>query len=218
MSSQLWSALDGLIAQATRDADDLRNARDEYSERTGRVHNDHELYAERSDAFVEWYVLDRAAPGSAGRPPVVLALAAAADDSDPDRQPASGLRELRAAHHGLFRLLGLRSGGLLLEDLLSGARFDVDERRRLVGMEPGDLFDTRLYPDPEAPYRVVLGRTALFHPREAAAAIESHIAAAQARREPRFDTLARLLRLRLRALSYRHVSPARIYAWEDALP
>jgi hypothetical protein len=218
MSSLLWSALDGLIAQATRDADDVRNAREEYGERTGRVHNDHELYAERSDAFVEWYVLDRVAPGSGGRAPIALALAESHSTNTDTNAAPTGLRELRAAHHGLFRILSLRPGGLLLEDLVSGARFDVDERRRLVGMEPGDLFDTRLYPDPEAPYRVVLGRTALFHPREAAPAIERHIAAAQARSEPRFDTLARLLRLRLRALSYRHVSPARIYAWEDALP
>ena len=53
---------------------------------------------------------------------------------------------------------------------------------------------------------------------DAAPAVQDHITRAQRRGEPRTVLLARLLRLRLRALAYRHVKPQRIYSQADALP
>jgi len=43
-------------------------ARHEWGQLTGPVHADHELYGERSDAFVEWYVLERC--GADGLTPI----------------------------------------------------------------------------------------------------------------------------------------------------
>lgn len=260
-----WAVFDELVARAAQDEAELRQARAEWSQATGKVHPEHELYAERSDAFLEWFVLERRAPADALTfvERELLRLL-----REGDLQTAATCRALRAAHRSLFRVDevltearsaaaspahgasasvppsalaspaappapaareptgGLYPGELLLVDLLGGAQLRVADAR-LPFVQAGDLFEARVLPDPEprpepagtgAAPRLVLGRAVLFHPRDAALAVQDHIVRAQRRGEPRTALLARLLRLRLRALAYRHVKPQRIYSQADALP
>lgn len=235
-----WVLFDELVARAASDEADLVAAREEWGQATGRVHPDHELYAERSDAFVEWFVLERRSLRD-GLTWVERGLVdrQATADTDParDDEVSATYRALRAAHRSLFQVAAVRTpaktphrppeptaepgaeaeaGELLLDDLLGGAQFRVEARLPFV--QVGDLFEARIVPDPEAPPRLLLLRAVLFHPRDAAPAVQDHVARAQRRGEPRSALLARLLRLRLRALAYRHVQPQRIYSRPDALP
>lgn len=253
-----WAVFDELVARAAQDEAELRLARAEWGQATGKVHPEHELYAERSDAFLEWFVLERRAPAPGdGLTFVERELLRLLREGD--LPTAATCRALRAAHRSLFRVDevltearsaaaspapgtaagpagtpgtpagaareptgGLYPGELLLEDLLGGAQFRVADAR-LPFVQAGDLFEARVLPDPEpsgpgAAPRLVLGRAVLFHPRDAAPAVQDHITRAQRRGEPRTVLLARLLRLRLRALAYRHVKPQRIYSQADALP
>jgi hypothetical protein len=138
--------------------------------------------------------------------------------ADPVAEDRATYLALRAAHRSLFHVRGLHSGGARVEDVLGGAQFDVDERRSLSGVQPGDLFETRLVPDPERPYHLVFSRAMLFHPRSAGPAVLEHARAGRARREPRSTVLARLQRLRVRCVAYKHVAPLRIYSQKDAPP
>lgn len=245
-----WAALDDLIATATRDTEDVRAARELYSDMTGRVHDEHELFAERSDAFVEWYLLERA-QRDGGRTPVQRLLALLRDEAE-----GSVLQALARSYRSLFLVTALgghqqarrlpslaqmatqaatratmaaaaqrdgaaegrpgalspRGHGLLLKDLLGGGIFEVDERRRLPGINVGDIFEARLAPDPDEPYRLLFTRTFLCHPREAQGALLALAAAARQRGEEREQVLFRLQRLRLRCTAYRHVPAQRIYA------
>lgn len=214
-----WSLYDELIARATQDQAAVVAARHIWESLTGPVTPDHDLYHERSEAFVEWLLIEHR--DEHGQTPVERELARITPRSDAAADgtiPAPGWRELllalQASQRSLFRVVRLRPGGLLLDDVLRGTRFAVDERRNLPGVLPGDLFEARLIPDPDAPYRVVLGRAVLFHPREAALVLQQ--LAAVFRQNPGAERpgafLERLLRLRLKALTYRHVSPARIYS------
>lgn len=219
-----WFLYDELIGRATRDEAELISARKTWEARTGTVSPDHELYHERSDAFVEWFLLDRR--GADQRTPLERELAELAPpDAAPTAKPPNAdlrrdprwavmLRALHAAQHSLFSVVRLRPGGLIVDDLLGGARFDVDERRSLPGVAAGDLFEARLIPDPEVAYRIVLGRAVLFHPREATPTLLRLAAATRRQGTPHTALLDQLLRLRLKALTYRHVSPARIYEGE----
>jgi hypothetical protein len=216
-----WAAFDDLVARSTRDETDVRVAREQWGVQTGRVRPDHELYGERSDAFVEWYVLDRR--GSDGLTPLDRALSSTDGELAAAEPPLSDLDRatylaLRAAHRSLFHVRGLHPGGARVDDVLGGAQFEVDERRRLPGVQPGDLFETRIVPDPERPYRLLFSRAMLFHPRGVGPAITEHARAARARGEPRAAVLARLQRLRLRCAAYKHVPPVRIYTQKDAPP
>lgn len=242
-----WVLFDELVARAASDEADLVAAREEWGQATGRVHPEHELYAERSDAFVEWFVLERRSLQDGltwvERGIVEKQRAAATSEAPTDPKHdaqddvkndavTAAYRALRAAHRSLFQVAAVRTyeptaadpgaeaeaeaGELLLDDLLGGAQFRVEARLPFV--QVGDLFEARIVPDPEAPPRLLLLRAVLFHPRDAAPAVQDHVARAQQRGEPRSALLARLLRLRLRALAYRHVKPQRIYSRPDALP
>lgn len=229
-----WAVFDELVGRATQDETDVRLAREEWSAQTGRVHPDHELYGERSDAFVEWYVLDRRGLDGltaverallpAPAPPIAdSAVDALAPAPQVDKVIANALDRatclaLRAAHRSLFFVRELQPGGARVDDVLGGAQFEVDERRSLRGVQPGDLFETRVVPDPERPYRLVFSRAMLFHPRGVSTAVLEHARAARAHREPRAVVLARLQRLRLRCFAYKHVAPLRIYSQKDAPP
>lgn len=206
-----WAALDHLITASTQDQADVLAARDEWSRLTGLVHSDHELYGERSDAFVEWYALERCGPG--GVAPVDRLLREPGAVADVDR-PA--LVALSRSYRSLFQVHRLHAGGVTIDDLLGGGRFEVDERRRLPGVVVGDLFEARILPDPDEPVRLLFSRTFLFHPREAQKAVRAHADRARRQGEPRAAVLFRLQRLRLRCTAYKHVPAARIYAQPDA--
>lgn len=207
-----WAVLDELIAAATTDAEDVLAARQEWSQHTGLVHADHELYSERSDAFVEWYVLER--PGADGRTPAERVLRGGTlGEAD-----EAVVRALCRSHRSLFQVHRLEGGVVTVNDLLGGGRFDVDERRRLPGVSAGDIFEARVVPDPDEPYRLVFARTFLFHPREAQRAVLDHVEKWRRQNESRTALLFRLQRLRLRCVSYKHVPAQRIYAQPDVPP
>jgi hypothetical protein len=208
-----WPALDRLITAATGDAADVLSARDEWSGLTGLVHSDHELYGERSDAFVEWYVLERC--GADGLTPVDRLLREPGAIPEADRPAVVALGR---SYRSLFQVHRLGAGAVTIDDLLGGGRFEVDERRRLPGVVVGDLFEARLLPDPDEPVRLLFSRTFLFHPREAQKAVRAHAERARRQGEPRSAVLFRLQRLRLRCTAYKHVPAQRIYAQQDALP
>lgn len=202
-----WDVLDELIAAATRDEADVRAAREQWGGLSGLVHADHEIYGERSDAFVEWYVLERR--GRDGLTPAERLLQSGTAIREQSRPFVAAFAR---AYRSLFQVRRLRGGGLLIDDLLGGGRFDVEERRRLPGVAAGDVFEARVLPDPEAPYRVLFCRSFLFHPREAVRPILAQAEAARLSGEDRGEVLFRLQRLRLRCVSYKHVPAERIYA------
>lgn len=236
-----WAALDELIGLLTTDTADVRAAREHYSQKTGRVHDEHELFAERSDAFVEWYVAERRGPG--GQTPLQRVLRG---DLPEALRPAA--LALSRSYRSLFVVTALgghqrarrlppleaqaqgrrddtpslsfirRGDGLRLRDLLGGGVFEVDERRRLPGVNVGDIFEARLAPDLDEPPRLLFTRTFLCHPREASEPLLQQAQGARRAGEDREAVLFRLQRLRLRCTAYRHVPAARIYAQPDAPP
>jgi hypothetical protein len=56
--------IEELYARHTSDTEAAGIARREYEERRGRVHQEDELWEAWSAAFVEWYVVERVAPGA----------------------------------------------------------------------------------------------------------------------------------------------------------
>jgi len=202
----LWSVFDDLVQSTTSDPELLVSARRSYSQLTGQVEPDHELYAERSDAFVEWFLFEQRDEEGLTRVERYL------QQLQPDDPKRPYLLALRASHRSLFQIVRFVPSGLLLDDLIGGGRFAVEERRRLPGVGSDDLFEARLIPSPGQQPALCFGRALLFHPREAADAVREHVDRARRKSEPRDELLSRLARLRLRCFSYRHVSAARIYA------
>ena len=152
----LWPVFDELLQLTTSEPEQLITARRVFSQLTGLVEPDHELYAERSDAFVEWFLFEQR--DEAGLTRVERRLQEL-PHTDPHRPH---LQALRSSHRSLFQVVRLVPGGLLLDDLIGGGRFSVEERRRLPGVSAGDLFEARLIPDP-GPRSVLVGRCCFTH-------------------------------------------------------
>jgi hypothetical protein len=110
----LDEVIETLYARHTSDAEAASAARREYEERRGKVHQEDELWEPWSAAFVEWYVVERSAPGQA-HPPAVATyreLEAAGDSR------AAAARALVTSQRSLFEIRAMARGRIELLDLL----------------------------------------------------------------------------------------------------
>lgn len=196
--------LDDLIQRFGGDEyiEDLAAARKDYDDRRGRVFEDEDLWEKWTQAFLEWYLLERVPPG-ADVPPAAIAL-----ESDDYRSRAAAVRAVLCSHRSLFEVRSLRPGTVELFDMLGSAEFSVSEERVLYGVSPGDVAELRLI---GFEGDVLFGRTFCFHPRGTREAI-----AAQARRilgdgGDRRDVMDYCASLRIRCERYRHVTASRVY-------
>jgi hypothetical protein len=202
---ELDAALDELIQRfgGGAHAAEIARARAQYAERTGRVFEEDEIYEARTVAFLEWYVLERPLE-SAGITPAASALA----ESGGDQELREAWRAWATSHRSLFLVVKLGEPGLLLRDLCGGASFLIDERRQLHGLARRDVIEARLV---GWRGRVRFGRTFCFHPGDAGKAIAAHVRRIRERGGSRADAVDHVAALRVRALRYKHVEPARVY-------
>jgi len=192
-----------LYARHTADTEAAARARREYEERRGRVHQDDELWEAWSAAFVEWYVVERIAPGGA--------LPPAADTFrglPPDDPRAAVVKALVTSHRSLFEVRSMARGRVELLDLLGGAELAVDEQRALHGVEVGDVAELRLV---GVAGEVRFGRTFIYHPKSARAAIVTRARDQLAKGATRRDVIDHIAQLRVQVTRYRHMPAARVY-------
>jgi hypothetical protein len=183
---------------------EIAQARETYFTQAGKVfEDDGDLFERRVAAFLEWYLCER--PLGDGAPPVIQALEAGGSFSADERR---ALAWIAASHRSLFDLADVSGGRILLEDVISGARFSVRERRSTVGFEVGDLLEARLCWDGA---EVVFAKTFLFHPRDAREQVLDLVDAGLAKGESRDSLIFQLSRLHVRWHRLGHVGAARVY-------
>jgi hypothetical protein len=200
-SGLLEEITDELYARHTADADAASAARKEYEERRGKVHLDDELWEAWSAAFVEWFVIERVAAGQ-------KLPAAHASLANADSDTAAVIRALLTSQRSLFEVRSLK-GRIELLDLLGGAVFDVNVTRPLDGVEVGDVAELRLVGLPGG--EVCFGRTFIYHPKAARAAIVERARAMLGQGGSRRDVIDHIAQLRVQVTRYRHMAPARVY-------
>jgi hypothetical protein len=193
-----------LYARHTADPEAASAARREYEERRGKVHQDDELWEPWSAAFVEWYVVERVADGGTV-PPAALTYREMAAADDP-RAPV--VKALLTSQRSLYEVRGLGKGAIELLDLLGGAELIVNEQRAMVGVEVGDVAELRLV---GVAGEVRFGRTFIYHPAAARAAIVERARAMLAKGASRRDVIDQIAQLRVQVTRYRHMAPARVY-------
>lgn len=193
-----------LYARHTDDPAAAAAARQAYEARRGRVHQeDAELWEAWSAAFVEWYVVERVAPGD--RLPLAATSYAALGDGDPRREV---IRALVTSHRSLFEIVGLTPARVELVDLLGGATFVVTERRAMHGVDLGDVAELRLVGLGD---QIYFGRTFIYHPKSARNAIVARAQGLLDGGASRRDVIDHIAHLRVQITRYRHMSAARVY-------
>jgi len=192
-----------LYARHTEDTDAAGTARREYEERRGKIHQDDDLWESWSAAFVEWYVVERVGEGEV--PPAARTYRELAAASDP-RAPV--VAALLTSQRSLYEVRAIGKGTIELLDLLGGAEFHVTEQRAMVGVEVGDVAELRLV---GVRGEVRFGRTFIYHPKAARAAIVERARAMMAKGATRRDVIDQVAQLRTLLLRYRHMAPSRVY-------
>jgi hypothetical protein len=200
----LDDVIETLYTRHTKDTDAASVARREYEERRGRVHQEDELWEPWSAAFVEWYVVERVAPGDT-QPAAARTYRELAAAGDPR---ADAARALVTSQRSLFEIRAMTRGRIELLDLLGGAVFNVDEQRALHGVEVGDLAELRLI---GLAGEVRFGRTFIYHPKVARAAIVERARAMLAGGSTRRDVIDHIAQLRVQVTRYRHMPVVRVY-------
>ena len=201
----LDQVIEDLYARHTADTEEAGLARRDYEERRGKVHQDDELWEPWSAAFVEWYVVERVAPGSQ-LPPAAKTyreLRAAGDDARADIVAA-----LLTSQRSLFEVRAMGRGKIELLDLLGGAELHVSEQRQLHGVEVGDIAELRLV---GIQSEVRFGKTFIYHPKAARGAIVERARAMLAKGASRRDVIDQIAQLRVQVTRYRHMPPSRVY-------
>jgi hypothetical protein len=202
VAADLDAVTEELYARHTVDAEAAAAARAEYELRRGKVHQDDELWEPWSAAFVEWFVVERVTPG-AGLPPAVQTLRELAEGPR-----ASIVRALVTSHRSLYEIQAMAPGRIEVLDLLGGAELHVSEQRALHGVEVGDVAELRLC---GVGGEVRFGRTFIYHPKAARAAIVERAQAMLATGSTRRDVIDQIAQLRVQVTRYRHMPPARVY-------
>ncbi|CAN5410814.1 hypothetical protein BH11MYX1_BH11MYX1_47340 [soil metagenome] len=202
VAADLDAVTEDLYARHTVDAAAAASACAEYEQRRGKVHQDDELWEPWSAAFVEWFVVERVAAGG-DVPPAVQTLRELADDPR-----ALIVRALVTSHRSLYEVRAMAPGRIELLDLLGGADIHVSEQRALHGVEVGDVAELRLC---GVGGEVRFGRTFIYHPKVARAAIVARARTMLARGSTRRDVIDQVAQLRVQVTRYRHMPPARVY-------
>ncbi|MEZ4359029.1 MAG: hypothetical protein R3B48_02535 [Kofleriaceae bacterium] len=200
VQARLERVLEELIRRHAAEPELASAARKDYEARRGKVHQEDELWEAWSSAFVEWLVIERR--DEHGQ------VAAAASLRELEGEERAIVAALLTSHRSLFEIRQMGQGRVELLDLLGGGEFSVLEPRALVGVELGDIAELRLC---GIEGDVYFGRTFIYHPRAARAAIVEQASAMLARRASRAEVIDRIASLRVTLSRYRHVAAARVY-------
>jgi len=190
----------------------LLEARRTWFARVGEPHEEDKSYEHRMNGLLEHYLYDYR-PDGANRT-LDLFLRDGAGDFTTDER--AQVRELGRSLRALFEVRRIRPGLMELDEVLGGARHEVVERRTVVALAKGDLFEARLLPHEG---KLHFSAAFLYHPREVRRAIlkEAKRLAEEAPpgQAPDGDEfLAQLSRMALRLERYRNVRVESIYDFD----
>jgi hypothetical protein len=210
-SDTILACIDGIAAEfaASPWEREVKQAREEFDGRRGRVYDDEDLFAGHVAAFLEWYVLERSLPD--GRPPIAHLLERSLGSGTGERSGALALeRALAVSHRSLFEIVAFPAGALRLLDLIGGGLWRAERPSTRDGLDLADIFEGRVIPWAG---RVILGPTCCFHPREARSCIHQLV-----QRGSGPELVFELAQMRLRHSRFRNFAIRRIYTRDLRTP
>ena len=141
--------IDLLLGHFGKDVNEIVQAKQEYYARTGgEVHEDDRCYEQRTQAFFNWFLFDRRKGDSTLVERFLRERGAELPGRDKEvlmgcTQSRLSLYEFRG-QGSLFSRAG--KGQVAIRDVITGVKYNVNERRHMHGLEVGDLFEARLVP------------------------------------------------------------------------
>jgi hypothetical protein len=203
-----YEHLDALIQYgSTGDlAEELQLARREYVHHTGDLLQSDPSYEVRIAAFFEWYLLDRSLPDR--QTPLLRYVEQQRAMLTTDA--LAELRQLSRSHLSVFEFRKAKDNALAVVDLLSHEKRDALERRRVVGLEAGDLLHARLVPAGASKW--MFSNSLRTAPREARRVIKKAARTHGKNGGERMPFVHRVDYLTNRCERYKHLDVATVFA------
>jgi len=161
-----------LLAWASKDRDDIVEAKRDYFAQTGDVFEDDPCFESRMQSFFNWYLFDRPRGDPALTPAQRFLKEEGATLAGAEK---AVFMSFTSSRHSLFEikkigvgLIKVREELVKVRDAFSGEDFLVTERRKLPGLEAGDLIEARLLPIGDALH---FSTAFTYHPRQVKAQV-----------------------------------------------
>jgi hypothetical protein len=186
--------------------EEVKRAKDEFFERTGKVAEGSETFENQMRAFIDWYLFDRPLERSQ-LCPVKLFTLEHRNELEPGELEI--FESFAQSIHSVFELLKVRQDDVYLKDLVTSEKYIVEESEISKGFSKGDVFESRLlkYRD-----RLVFANSFIFHPPECRSFIQKQIKQVRYL-EPaqKLKLFQKLASMRLKTEQYPHIDVKHIY-------
>lgn len=186
------------------------SARTAFFKDTGEVREDEPLFDVFQDAFVDWYLCDLA-----GQDGLTVAQRFVRDQQGLlPQEELDAMDEFTRTRPSLWVLTKLQNGAVKVRDLLAKETMVVTERRRLAGVQPGDIFNARIIHMGSAWW---FTGAPMFHPGQVRHMLKRVASHQRRKQQPkRTELLHTLAARRIRVDRYRRVDPEQHY--KDLVP
>jgi hypothetical protein len=194
------------FASSTDFENEIRDARSEFFADTGEIREEEKGFEARSEAFTEWYVLERIVT-SANRTPLEMFLIAKRAGLGADE--ISTYEGFRHSFRGLFEFIKVNKERLIVRDLASNSKLGVSEKRVAIGTAKGTILDARVI---HFCGEQVLTRSVLYHPLSVRELILEQVKLLKGQeRRAYLDFMRKLSIARFRCDRYQRVNAERLY-------
>ncbi len=150
-------------------ADEIKDAKAEYSEILGNIFSDDESFDSRMASFLEWYVFDRNLKAT-GTPPISVYIKHHLQDWPEETQ--SYFRSFEKNVHGLFLVKKPMKGSVLAINLFDKIKYKVEDPQSEMIFRKNDIFEGRAIPFSDGNR---FTGTYCFHPQQTSKFIKNQI-------------------------------------------
>jgi hypothetical protein len=191
---------------------EVYNAKQEYFEKAGLVHEDDVEFEQRMSIFMDWYLFDRDLPG-VDLPPIKYYFRRNKDRFS--NEELNIYRDFCSTIHSIFRLKRFtwNRKGVVVADLFTGKSHTVMDLEVKSGFARGDLFEARIIPF-KGGYE--FSRGFCFHPIEMESFIVGEVKKVRFQDRSRHTKLIlQLAAMKLNHLRFKHIDIRHIYAFDS---
>ena len=184
-------------------------AKQEYFEKAGVVYEEDAEFENRMCIFMDWYIFERELP-SVDLPPIKLYFRNNKELFTPEEQEIH--KDFCNTVHSVFYLLKVSAKAIVVRDLFTKKKYEVEEAELTAGFQQGDIFEARLIPFKGS---FQFSKGFCFHPVEMEKFILSEIKKVRFQDKSRQTKLIlQLSSMKLKHTRYQHINIKHIYTAE----
>lgn len=210
MESQYFNNLLEFVAQEERYNKELTLAKEEFERFAGPIFVTDRSYDARINSFHNWYILDRPLREQGVTP---LQYFVEYNANTLAENELRRYKELDGNLHSLFELVKFGKNKTRVKDLVTGKKYDIDGIEQTQAMDPGLLFNSRIFRHEPAYY---FSNYFLLHPSVVSREIRVEAKKTRKRKEDPKQFLFNLVLYQSRYDQYKQMEPWKIYRFNQS--